>query len=93
MAAATVFRRGWGRPEVVSCAVRLEVGSLFKAGLAQGFTNCFLFESFKIQKWNAIWFPGNNFVKERGMIFCGLNCLIPSHLAHVMRACPGTVVV
>jgi hypothetical protein len=93
MAAATVFRDCWERPEAASGAVRWEAGSRFEAGLAQGFTISFLFESFKIQKWRAIWFACGNFVKERGRFFYALNCVIPRHLAHGLRARTGVVVV
>jgi len=83
MAAATVFRVLEAR--LVRCAGRWEFGSRCGLVLAQGFTISFLFESFKIQKWKAIWFAPGNLVKERGPFFCSLNFQLPRHLAQLMR--------
>jgi len=63
MAAKRVFRVCRHGPEVGGVALRWETGSRIEADCECGFTNCFQFESFKIQKWEAIWLPHRHFVK------------------------------
>jgi hypothetical protein len=64
MAAASVFRVCRHGPEADGFAFRWETGSRFEADWASGFTSCFLFEPFKIQKWEAIWLSNSHFVKD-----------------------------
>jgi hypothetical protein len=64
MAAARVFRVCRHGPEVDGVALRWETGSRIEADWACGFTSYFHFESFNIQKWEAIWLSYRHFVKD-----------------------------
>jgi hypothetical protein len=69
MVAVVVFR-GCRGPEAGALLAKSPAkGSRLEADLARGFTTVFLFESFKIQKWKAIWLRGCKFVKDRRPVF------------------------